>query len=31
MWIGIYVTGRFHGQFEIICELIQEIEDDFMN
>jgi hypothetical protein len=30
MWIGIYVTGRFHDQFEIQCKLDQLIEVDVM-
>jgi hypothetical protein len=30
MWIGMDVTGRFHDQFEVPCELEQMIEDDIM-
>jgi hypothetical protein len=30
MWIGKYVTGRFHDQFEVLCGLDQMIEDDVM-
>jgi hypothetical protein len=30
MWIGIYVTGRFHDQFEIQCKLYQVKEVDVM-
>jgi hypothetical protein len=30
MWIGIYVTGRFHDQFEIKYKLDQVIEVDVM-
>jgi hypothetical protein len=28
MWIRKKVTGSFHDQFEVICELDQLIEDD---
>jgi hypothetical protein len=30
MWIGKYVTGIFHDQFDVLCELYQVIEDDIM-
>jgi hypothetical protein len=30
IWIGNDVKGRFHDQFEVICELEQMIEDDVM-
>jgi hypothetical protein len=30
MLIGDDVTGRFHDQFEVLCELEQMIEDDVM-
>jgi hypothetical protein len=28
--IGYYVTGSFHDQYEVLCELEQMIEDDVM-
>jgi hypothetical protein len=28
MWIGIYVTGSFQDQYELLCELEQMIKDD---
>jgi hypothetical protein len=31
MWIGKYVTERFHEQFEIIRGLEQMIKDDDMS
>jgi hypothetical protein len=30
MWIGKYVTGRFHDQLDVLCELDQVIGDDVM-
>jgi hypothetical protein len=30
MFIGNDVTGSFHDQFEVLCELEQMIEDDVM-
>jgi hypothetical protein len=30
MFIGKYVTGRFHDKFDVICELDQVIKDDVM-
>jgi hypothetical protein len=30
MWIGNYVTGSFHEQFDVLCELDQVIKDDVM-
>jgi hypothetical protein len=30
MWIGKYVTGIFHDQFEELCGLVQMMEDDVM-
>jgi hypothetical protein len=30
MWIGKDDTIRYHDQFEVLCELEQMIEDDFM-
>jgi hypothetical protein len=30
MWIGKYVTGSFHDQFEVICGLEEMIGDDVM-
>jgi hypothetical protein len=29
-WIENYVTGSFHDQFEVLCLLLQMIEDDVM-
>jgi hypothetical protein len=31
MWIGMYVTGSYHEQFEVIYRLEQMIEDEVMN
>jgi hypothetical protein len=30
MWIGNYMTGRFHDQFETLCGLNQMMEEDVM-
>jgi hypothetical protein len=30
MWIGKDLTGSFHNQFEVSCELEQMINDDVM-
>jgi hypothetical protein len=30
MWIGYYVTGRIHDQYEVLCGLFEFIEDDVM-
>jgi hypothetical protein len=30
MWIGEDVTGSFHDQFEILCEMELMIKDDVM-
>jgi hypothetical protein len=30
MWIGKDVTGSFHDQFEVLCEMEQMIKDDVM-
>jgi hypothetical protein len=30
MWIGKDVTGRFYDQFEVLCELVQVIEEEIM-
>jgi hypothetical protein len=30
MWIGMYVILSFHDQFEVLCGLVQMIEDDVM-
>jgi hypothetical protein len=30
MWIGMYVTGRFHDKYEVLCGLEQMIEHDAM-
>jgi hypothetical protein len=30
VWIGKKITGSFHDQFEVICELDQVIDDDAM-
>jgi hypothetical protein len=30
MWIGTDMTGIFHNQFEVQCELEQMINDDVM-
>jgi hypothetical protein len=30
MWTGIYVTGSFHDQFEVVFGLEYMIEDDVM-
>jgi hypothetical protein len=30
MWIGKDVTGSFHDQCEVLCELEQMIKDDVM-
>jgi hypothetical protein len=28
MWIGTYVTGSFHDQFEVLCGLEHMLEGD---
>jgi hypothetical protein len=28
MWIGMYVRGSFHNQFEVLCGLAQIINDN---
>jgi hypothetical protein len=30
MWIGKHVTGIFHDQHEVLCELEELIKDDLM-
>jgi hypothetical protein len=30
MWIGKYVRGSFHDQYEVICGLEQMIQDDVL-
>jgi hypothetical protein len=30
MWIGKYVTGIFHDQYEVLCEVEQMIMDDVL-
>jgi hypothetical protein len=31
MWIGMYVNGSYHEQFEVLYGLEQMIEDEVMN
>jgi hypothetical protein len=30
MWIGKYVTGKFHEQYDVLCELEQIVKNDVM-
>jgi hypothetical protein len=30
MWTGRDVSGRFHDEFEVVCELVEMIEEDVM-